>query len=161
MRTTFGQIITEVLRHEGGYVDDDLDKGGMTAYGISKRAHPDVDIKELTVEDAITIYREQYWTPSRSERLPEELREVYFTFLVNAGQTNAVKVLQRACNGKNGKGEQIAVDGRIGRMTIRASQKLEVDRLRSYLMLYYAKLVYRNSTQERFWYGWYRRVLNL
>jgi len=161
MRTTFGQIIPQVLRYEGGYVDDDLDKGGVTAYGISKRAHPDVNIDELTLDEAITIYREQYWNPSKSEKLPERLREIYFLFLVNAGQANAVKVLQRACNGKNGKGKQISVDGRIGRMTIKASKNLEVDRLRSYLMLYYAKLVYKNVTQERFWYGWYRRVLNI
>ncbi len=161
MKSTFGEIVTEVLKHEGGYVDDALDKGGQTKYGISKRAHPDVEIKDLTVEDAISIYREHYWKPSKAERLPEKLRAPYFLFLVNAGQGNAVKVLQRACNGKNGKGEQIAVDGRIGRMTIRASQKLEKDRLKAYIVLYYAKIIHRNSTQERFWYGWFKRALDL
>ena len=30
---------------EGGYVNDPADPGGETRYGISKRAHPDVDIK--------------------------------------------------------------------------------------------------------------------
>jgi lysozyme family protein len=159
MKVTFGEIITEVLKHEGGFVDDDLDRGGQTAYGISKRAHPDVDIKKLTVEDAISIYREHYWIPSKAERLPERLRLPYFVFLVNSGQGNAVKVLQKACNSKNGKGEQISVDGRIGRMTIRASQKLEPQRLQSYIILYYANIVIKNSTQERFWFGWYRRAL--
>ena len=81
--------------------------------------------------------------------------------MVNAGQGNGVKVLQRACNGKNSKDEQIKVDGRIGRMTIAASQKLERDRLVSYIVLHYAKIVYGNSSQERFWYGWYRRALGL
>ena len=70
-----------------------------------------------------------------------------------------MRSLQKACNGKNGKGEQIAVDGRIGRMTIRASQKLEPERLKSYIILHYAKIVLRNATQERFWFGWFRRVL--
>ena len=120
MRTTFGQIVQEVLRHEGGYVNDPLDSGGETKYGISKRAHSDVDIKNLTVEDACAIYREDYWKPCKAEKLPEELREPYFLFVVNAGQGKAVKVLQRACNGKNSKDEQIKVDGRIGRMTIGA-----------------------------------------
>jgi len=161
MRTTFGEIIQEVLRHEGGYVNDSDDKGGETKYGISKRAHSDVDIKNLTVEKACAIYREDYWKPSKAEKLPEELRESYFLFVVNAGQGNAVKVLQRACNGKNGRDEQIKVDGRIGRMTIRASQKLERDRFTSYIVLHYAKIVYRNDSQERFWYGWYRRALGL
>ena len=82
MKSTFGEIVTEVLKHEGGYVDDALDKGGQTKYGISKRAHPDVEIKDLTVEDAISIYREHYWKPSKAERLPEKLRAAYFLFLV-------------------------------------------------------------------------------
>ena len=51
MRTTFGEIIQEVLRHEGGYVNDSADKGGETKYGISKREHNDVNIKTLTVEN--------------------------------------------------------------------------------------------------------------
>ena len=161
MRTTFGEIIQEVLRHEGGYVNDSDDKGGETKYGISKRAHSDVDIKNLTVEEACAIYREDYWKPSKAEKLPEKLRESYFLFVVNAGQGNAVKVLQRACNGKNGRDEQIKVDGRIGRMTIRASQRLERDRFTSYIVLHYAKIVHRNDSQERFWYGWYRRALGL
>jgi lysozyme family protein len=161
MRTTFGEIIQEVLRHEGGYVNDSADKGGETKYGISKRAHNDVNIKTLTVENACSIYREHYWVPSKAEKLPEELREAYFLFVVNAGQGNAVKVLQKACNGKNGKGEQIGVDGRIGRMTLRACQSLEKDRLISYIILYYGKIVYRNASQERFWYGWYRRALGI
>ena len=81
--------------------------------------------------------------------------------MVNAGQGSAVKVLQRACNGKNGKNEEIKVDGRIGKMTIAASKKLEKDRLVSYIVLHYAKIIHRNSSQERFWYGWYRRALGL
>ena len=161
MRTTFGEIVQEVLRHEGGYVNDPLDSGGETKYGISKRAHSNVDIKNLTVEDACAIYREDYWKPCKAEKLPEELRGPYFLFVVNAGQGKAVKVLQRACNGKNSKDEQIKVDGRIGRMTIGASKKLEKNRLISYIVLHYAKIVYGNSSQERFWYGWYRRALGL
>ncbi len=161
MRTTFGKIVQEVLRHEGGYVNDPLDSGGETKYGISKKAHGSVDIKNLTVEDACAIYREDYWKPCKAEKLPEELREPYFLFVVNAGQGKAVKVLQKACNAKNKKSEQITVDGRIGKMTIGASQKLERDRLISYIVLEYAKIVYRNVSQERFWYGWYKRALGL
>ena len=50
--------------------------GGETKYGISKRAHSNVDIKNLTVEDACAIYREDYWKPCKAEKLPEELRDV-------------------------------------------------------------------------------------
>ena len=87
-----------------------------------------------------------------------ELRYQYFDMVVNAGQGNAVKILQRACNSKLKKADKIAVDGRIGPMTIKASEKLEESRLRAYRLLHYAKIVNKNPTQEKFWYGWYNRV---
>ena len=87
-----------------------------------------------------------------------ELRYQYFDFVINAGQGNAVKVLQKACNGKLKQSDKIAVDGRIGPMTIKASNKLEESRLKAYKLLYYADIVLNNPTQEKYWYGWYRRV---
>ena len=52
MKTTFDEIIEIVLEHEGGYVNDPKDLGGETKYGITKRFYPDVDIKNLTKEEA-------------------------------------------------------------------------------------------------------------
>lgn len=155
---TFGKIITEVLRHEGGYVNDPDDLGRETKFGISKKSHPEIDIKNLTIDGALDIYRRLYWNPSKAERLMPELRYQYFDMVVNSGQGNAVKVLQRACNGKAKKGDKIAVDGRIGRMTIGASEKLEESRLKAYRILYYANLIKKNPVLEKFYYGWYKRV---
>ena len=50
MLTDFNDIIEVVLHHEGGYVNDPKDPGGETNFGIAKRSHPDVDIKNLTKE---------------------------------------------------------------------------------------------------------------
>ena len=152
--------MSKVLESEGGYVNDPDDPGGETKYGISKRSHSEVDIKNLTVDGATDIYRRLYWTPSKAERLKPEIRYQYFDMVVNAGQGNAVKVLQRACNGKAKKGQKIAVDGRIGKMTIKASERLEESRLQAYRVLYYAEKVSKNPTLEKYFYGWYRRVLH-
>ena len=57
----FDEIIEVVLEHEGGYVNDPKDPGGETNFGIAKRSHPDVDIKNLTKESAKEIYKEVYW----------------------------------------------------------------------------------------------------
>ncbi len=38
------------LKWEGGYVDNPLDMGGITNYGISQRHYPNLDIKNLTLE---------------------------------------------------------------------------------------------------------------
>lgn len=60
----FPRCVEFVLREEGGYSNDPQDKGGETNYGICKRDHPDLDIKNLTKEQAIEIYRAEYWEPS-------------------------------------------------------------------------------------------------
>ena len=47
MLINFDEIIEVVLHHEGGYVNDPKDPGGETNFGVAKRSHPDVDIKNL------------------------------------------------------------------------------------------------------------------
>ena len=157
----FDDIIDEVIKSEGGsrITMDPLDAGGTTKYGISQRAYPDLDIKELTEQEAKNIYRLDYWIPSKASKVPAQIREIYFDMVVNFGQRSAVKVLQQACNGKNTY--NIKVDGLIGNATIGACKNLEPDRLRAYRVLKFARIVIKKPSQERFWFGWYRRALRI
>ena len=152
----FNEIIEKVLEHEGGYVNDKDDLGGETKYGITKRFYPHLDIKNLTREQAKEIYYQDYWIPSKAKSLPKELRYPYFDCVVNTGQRRAVKILQQACNNKNTF--EIKEDGLIGAATISACKRLEPDRFVSYRILFYSLLISENPTQEKFWYGWYKRA---
>ena len=107
----FDEIIIHVLEEEGGYVNDPSDKGGETNYGISKRSYPNVDIKALIPSDAVNIYYNDYWIPSKAGKLDADIMHTYFDMVVNMGQGNAVKILQQAINSK--KRDKIAVDGNI------------------------------------------------
>ena len=153
--TTFDEIIEHVLKHEGGYVNDPTDLGGETNYGITKRFYPDVDIKNLTKEQAKKIYKRDYWDKNRVDELPEQLRYIFFDMCVNQGRGTAVKVLQRAANGK---GAKLKVDGGMGPATLKAIQNIELERVRAYRVLRFANLVIKKPEQERFWFGWYRRA---
>jgi len=155
--TDFESIIEHILEHEGGYVDDPTDRGGETNFGIAKRFYPDVDIKNLTVDDAKQIYFQDYWGPSKAQDLPPEIRFIYFDMVVNFGIGGATKVLQRACNAKR-KEDKLEVDGKIGPKTINATQNVSVNRIRSYRVLRFANIVFKRPEQERFWFGWYRRA---
>ena len=115
MLTKFDDIIEVVLHHEGGYVNDPKDPGGETNFGIAKRSHPDVDIKNLTKDEAKEIYKEHYWDGNKVESLPKELRHIYFDMCVNQGKSRGVKILQRAANAK---GAGLKVDGGLGPKTI-------------------------------------------
>jgi lysozyme family protein len=57
------------LREDGGYTNDPQDAGGETKWGIAKRAHPDLDIPNLTLEQAFDVYKNDYWTVY-SKRVP-------------------------------------------------------------------------------------------
>ena len=159
LEVKFSEIMEKVLKHEGGYVNDPDDPGGETKYGIAKRSHPEVDIKNLTLDGALDIYKRLYWTPSKADKLVPELRLCYFDGVVNMGQGRMVRVLQKACNNKNGRGKKIAVDGRIGRMTLKASENLEHERLKAFRLLYYADLIRKNPVLEKYYFGWCRRVM--
>lgn len=50
-----------VVGSEGGYVFDPRDPGGETKYGISKRAYPELVIKDIQIEDAQKIYYRDYY----------------------------------------------------------------------------------------------------
>ena len=156
--TTFNKIIEVVLKHEGGYVNDPDDLGGETKYGITKRFYPNVDIKNLTKEQAKTIYHTDYWRMAKCDEVPPHLRHIYFDMVVNFGKRGAVKVLQQAAVAK---GHKIAVDGGIGPNTLKAIKNVEVDRVRAYRVLKFANIVIKKPTQEKFWLGWFRRATDV
>lgn len=86
---SFERDVAFVLSREGGYVNDPKDPGGETRWGIAKRSHPTVDIKNLTREKAIEIYRAEYWRPSGADELAEPLALIVFDSAVNCGVTQA------------------------------------------------------------------------
>lgn len=84
--TLFGRCIKVVLKNEGGYVWHPQDPGGETKYGITKKAFPDEDIKNLTKVRARELYYKRYWQPMNLEGINSEpLVLQIFDFGVNAG----------------------------------------------------------------------------
>ena len=160
MKTTFNEIIEQVLEHEGGYVNDPNDLGGETNFGITKRFYPDVDIKNLTKEQAKKIYHQDYWRRNKCDVIPTRLRHIYFDMCVNQGKGTAVKVLQRACNSKKA---DLKVDGGLGPKTLGAIKEYNpsLPRVRCYRLKHYYDLVNRKPEQEKFLFGWYRRTMEV
>lgn len=87
----FDRAVDFVLKHEGGYVNDPRDPGGETKYGISKRAYPMLNIKDLSVEDAKLIYEKDYWLKAGCDKLEWPLCLVHFDTAVNMGLHRAAE----------------------------------------------------------------------
>ncbi len=91
----FERAIEYILDWEGGsrLVRD---TGGLTRYGISQRAFPNVDIAGLTRAGAIRLYRTHYWDRLDCDSLPDEMRLAVFDCAVNQGVGTARRFLARA-----------------------------------------------------------------
>lgn len=75
-----------VVGIEAGYVNDPDDPGGETKYGISKRSYPNVDIPQLTLEEAKQIYKRDFWDHINLDSQPWELALIAFDCEVNQGE---------------------------------------------------------------------------
>jgi hypothetical protein len=73
----FGNAVARVLKHEGGYAPKDMN-GKPVNFGINQGANPDLDVKNMTKDQAIQIYHDRYWVPSGAEALPANLQAPYF-----------------------------------------------------------------------------------
>lgn len=164
MKENFEKSLNFVLADEGGYSDDPSDKGGETNYGaknfgISKKSHPDEDIKGMTLERATEIYRSDYWMPIRGDDLPGGVDYVVFDSAVNHGAKSAGIFLQRASNRQIGT---LTTDGIIGDMTIRNVARCERSGLICDILrerdIFYRKIIARDLTQETFMRGWQNRM---
>jgi hypothetical protein len=97
----FEFLVAIILKHEGGYVNDPSDPGGETNFGISKRAYPNIDIKNLTREQAKEIYKRDYYDRLGVGELSDlRLAYHYFDMGVNAGVGRAKQLMVKAMEQK-------------------------------------------------------------
>lgn len=87
------KLLDHILRVEGGYVDHPDDPGGETKYGISKRSYPNVDIKNLTEQDARRIYTRDFIAPFIDRIKDPRLLTLVVDAAVNHGISRAEKWL--------------------------------------------------------------------
>ena len=76
----FQEIVERVIEREGGYVNHPNDPGAETNMGISIKAHPKEDIKNLTKERAKEIYYSYYWIPSKAKQFPLGYKKLILTW---------------------------------------------------------------------------------
>lgn len=173
------RIIDEIIRVEGGYVNDPSDSGGETNFGVTvavARAYGyKGPMKDLSREDAFKIYSDRYWNAVRADELvalsERVAREVVDTS-VNMGPGRAGKFLQRSLTVLNDRGRlypDLAVDGKIGPATVDAlavylsvrDATILVSALNCLQGAYYIELAERREKDERFVYGWFKNRVKL
>jgi len=144
-----------ILGVEGGDSNDPLDPGGRTRFGISATAHPEVDLENLTPEQAKAIYQRNYWNPCRCSELPESIALAVFDCAVNQGVPAAGRLLQRSLG--------IPEDGVIGPATTKAAQAALPSEIVTRFVCYRWDRYYSTPQpqRDRFLRGWTHRVVRL
>ena len=162
---TFAVAIPTILAHEGGYVNNPADPGGETNFGITKRDHPDLDIRALTKEQAAEIYRRDFWEPLRLGEVGDDrVATKLLDMAVNMGPRTMGRLLQRALNYIL-PNRPMAIDGIIGDFTVAAVNSVSdptllLEALRAYHALRYVELVEGPDPRyDQFAKGWLRRAM--
>ena len=155
--------IEETWGHEGGLSLDRNDRGNWTTgkigqgtlkgtkYGIAAHAYPNLDIRNLTRDQAAEIYRRDYWGAVRGDELPGGPDVVTFDGAINSGPGRAIKWLQKAVG--------VTADGGFGPLTMNAVRAVTnwvegVKRICAYRMSFLRAL----SSWARYGNGWSTRV---
>lgn len=170
----FITAIRFVLSHEGGYVNDPDDPGGETKYGISKRSFPDVDIKSLTIDDAVSLYYKNYYTPidktfefnNYNYKISTVFSLIMLDSVVQHGIFRSVKFLQYALKNYY---TTIKADGIAGKNTLHTLDKVidSVDfgcfaaGLISVRLKFYSQITRLRKSNLKFLPGWVNRVASL
>lgn len=161
--SSFPTALREVLRWEGGFVNDPRDPGhetnlGITigtakAFGLDMDDDGDVDVQDvrlLTPEAAGKVYKAHYWDAIRGDDLPAGVDLITFDCAVNSGPKRAAKFLQRAV--------QVKEDGDIGPLTLKAvagfTPRSIIEVMRLERDIFYRSL----PTFKHFGRGWLNRL---
>jgi lysozyme family protein len=146
-----------LLEHEGGYVNNVHDKGGMTNLGVTKRVYDkwigrestEQEMRDLTPDDVAPIYKKNYWNRVKGDQLPSGLDWACFDWAVNSGSGRPAKAVQRAVGATQ--------DGAIGNQTLgliaEKDPKFIIDYVYTVRQAFYESL----DDYKHFGRGWSRR----
>jgi len=138
------------------------DSGGVTKYGIDQASHPGVDVANLTRDEAVAIYAQE-WEQHGLDALPDLIAIAMFDVWVNGG--HAVAWLQAALNQARPTGvPELVVDGDLGPATISAARLCDQKKvLRIFIDERDArfKALAQNPSRAKFLAGWEQRDRDL
>jgi lysozyme family protein len=156
-----------ILKYEGGYVNNPVDKGGATNFGVTQgvydayragNAQQHQDVKLITQQEVSEIYHRHYWEEARCdmiETINPRLALIHFDTAVNCGTTRAAKMLQEVVGA--------LPDGIIGNRTLTLVHTYRdfTEACNRYLNLrreFYQTIVCKNPKQKIFLKGWMNRI---
>ena len=155
--TQAGCCDTKDQKCKTGYSCIAEDAGGETKFGVAKNANPDLNIKTLTLNQAMEVYYNRYWKPLGCENYESILAINMFDAATNHGIGAAAKMLQKAVGA--------TPDGQIGPKTIAAIKQFKAQDLCDIILQsreqLFQSIVSRKPEQAKFLKGWLNRIASI
>lgn len=157
-----------ILRWEGGFVNDPVDKGGATNMGVTigtwrsvgydKDGDGDIDVDDLHLldkEDVIErVLRPHYWNRWRADEILNQSVANILVDWVWASGTHGIKRPQRILG--------VTADGIAGPKTLAAVNSMDPMelhfRIKNDRIKFIDEICRRDPSQERFRKGWMNRI---
>ena len=147
-----------VLKHEGGFVNNPKDPGGMTNLGVTKaaweaywnRSSSEAEMRSLTPNIVKPFYKAMYWDKIKGDQLPAGVDYAAYDLAVNSGVGRAAKYLQQIAG--------VVADGAIGPKSLEAIKACDPEQVVDALCDMRLDFLKRLPTFETFGKGWSRRV---
>ena len=161
----FECAVTIILGYEGGYDTDPNDPGNWTGgrinsgllrgtkFGISANAYPNLDIQNITINQAKDIYKREYWDRMHCDDIPGPLAMLLLDAAVNNGASRASRWLQIAAG--------VTVDGIVGPETITSIYKKNIDVICYEFQAQRMNFMALLPDWPHFGLGWARRLCRL
>jgi len=160
MKENFEKCLELLLKHEGGFVNDSRDNGGMTNLGVTIKTweewvgHPvsEKEMRSLTPLMVAPLYKRKYWDACRADELISGLDYCVFDVSVNSGVGRAIKLLQQTVGA--------TPDGGYGSITAALVKEAEKDPEKVISLFCARRLEFLQSLKSFpvFGKGWSRRT---
>lgn len=157
------KLIPFILRWEGGFVNDPLDRGGATNKGITIGtfrhffgATATVDqLKNMTEAQWLTVFRAGYWDPWRADEIVNQsIANIVVDWAWASGTKTSVRQVQKLLG--------ITADGVVGPVTLGAIATADprqlFDKIHAARIAFVDDIVRRTPSQKRFERGWKNRI---
>lgn len=170
----FKLALDKTLAFEGGYVDNPIDSGGQTYYGISRKNFPNwqgwklIDQKlEPPYEHLYNFYLNEFWYSLNLDKVIEQsIAEKLFDLAINMGKKTPVYFIQNIINILSNDGTVITVDGVLGNTTVTALNECVKSRglrlfllfLKGYAFKHYIGIINNRPKNRIFLLGWINRL---
>ncbi len=161
-------LLPFILRWEGGYVNDPLDRGGATNKGVTiatwrkvgydKDGDGDIDVddlKKLTDEDVLNrVLKPHYWDRWKADQIESQQVANILVDWVWASGAYGIKIPQRILG--------LKIDGIVGPKTLAAVNSADPKELfykiKAEREAFLNRIVESTPSQRRFIKGWLNRL---